>query len=165
MWQSEMPWYGCPMKGKPYRYSMDFKGKGKGKFAKDLASKGKKKSSETDWVQSTNRIKTKDQLSKLLLRAAADSSGSCFASFEKKKPSDKMKQKTNQMKDKKEKRENKKKNKKDTSDTESIASTPRATTTSLKVRRISGLTADGKMLVSFWRVLFLAHLKVSEVLR
>ena len=100
MWQSEMPWYGCPMKGKPYRYSMDFKGKGKGKFAKDLASKGKKKSSETDWVQSTNRIKTKDQLSKLLLRAAADSSGSCFASFEKKKPSDKMKQKTNQMKDK-----------------------------------------------------------------
>ena len=64
-----------------------------------------------------------------------------------------------------EKRENKKKNKKDTSDVESIASTPRATTTSFKVRRISGLTADGKMLVSFWRVFFLAHLKVSEVLR
>ena len=89
MWQSEMPWYGCPMKGKPYRYSMDFKGKGKGKFAKDLAPKGKKKSSETDWVQSTNRIKMKDQLSELLLRTAADSSGSCFALFEKKKPSDK----------------------------------------------------------------------------
>ena len=44
---------------------------------------------QTEWKQSVNRIKTKDQVPKLLLRASAAADGSCFAALQKNKPSDK----------------------------------------------------------------------------